>query len=194
MLFRSEILEHVQSFPELTEKEAQDVNKIVFEHDQHEEDPSFQDPPEDETQFFTLEPTENTPEKVRQLIEEKIALIELKGEHLQSLKEVIRQRADAFLMKGCPIRVLVNHEHVIETEGQPFHENAFRTSPEQRAIVNKEIKQMLEMDVIENSESPWASRLLLVKKPDQSWRPCVDYRKLNSMTKRQSNQIGRAHV
>ena len=31
--------------------------------------------------------------------------------------------------------------------------------------------------------------MLFRSKPDQSWRPCVDYRKLNSMTKRQSNPL-----
>ena len=48
---------------------------------------------------------------------------------------------------------------------------------------------MLEMGVIERSSSPWASRLLMVKKPDTSWRPCVDYRRLNAQTKRQSNPL-----
>ena len=48
---------------------------------------------------------------------------------------------------------------------------------------------MLAMDVIKESNSPWASRLLMVKKPDNSLRPCVDFRKLNEITKRQSNPL-----
>ena len=47
-----------------------------------------------------------------------------------------------------------------------------------------EVEQMLEMGVIRSSRSPWGSRLLLVKKSDGSWRPCVDYRRLNEMTVR----------
>ncbi|XP_041461733.1 uncharacterized protein LOC121413037 [Lytechinus variegatus] len=51
-----------------------------------------------------------------------------------------------------------------------------------RDTVRDEVKTMLSMGVIEPSDSPIASPIVLVKKPDGSNRFCVDYRKLNKVT------------
>lgn len=49
--------------------------------------------------------------------------------------------------------------------------------------VQKEIKEMLASKIIESSESEWAAPLVPVKKKDNTIRLCVDYRKLNAITK-----------
>ena len=41
---------------------------------------------------------------------------------------------------------------------------------------------MLSRCVIEPSNSPWASRIVLVKKSDSSYRFCVDFRCVNDVT------------
>jgi len=41
---------------------------------------------------------------------------------------------------------------------------------------------MLQHGIIEESKSPWSSGVVLIKKPDGSWRSCVNYRKINTIT------------
>ena len=50
-------------------------------------------------------------------------------------------------------------------------------------MVDKHIKNMLEKGVIQESNSSWSQSLVIVTKKDGSPRFCVDFRKLNSITK-----------
>ena len=55
--------------------------------------------------------------------------------------------------------------------------------------VKQEVHTMLSLDVIEPSTSSVASPIVLVKKPDGSNRFCVDFRRLNKVTKFDSEPI-----
>ena len=49
--------------------------------------------------------------------------------------------------------------------------------------MKKELEGMLEAGVIHPSTSPWASSIVIVKKKDRGLRFCVDYRRLNQLSK-----------
>jgi predicted aspartyl protease len=68
------------------------------------------------------------------------------------------------------------------TDETGIHQRAYRTPQAKESIINESIGKMLKMHVIEPSESDWASPIVLVKKSDGSERFCVDYRKLNAVT------------
>ncbi|CAM4642614.1 unnamed protein product [Lepidochelys kempii] len=74
--------------------------------------------------------------------------------------------------------------HCIDTgNAHPIRVQPYRVSPQAKTAIEREIQDMLQMGVIRPSESAWASPVVLVPKPDGEIRFCVDYRKLNAVTR-----------
>ena len=46
----------------------------------------------------------------------------------------------------------------------------------------REFDYLLKLNIVQPLSSPWASPLNMVKTSDGSWRPCGDYRRVNSVT------------
>ncbi|GBM06189.1 Transposon Ty3-I Gag-Pol polyprotein, partial [Araneus ventricosus] len=76
-------------------------------------------------------------------------------------------------------------KHRIETsDNAPIKQRPYRTSATERRAIENEVQRMLKEDVIQPSDSPWSSPVVLVRKKNGEWRFCVDYRKLNKITKK----------
>jgi len=82
--------------------------------------------------------------------------------------------------------------HSVETgDNAPIAQGVRPTAPADRAVVREEVQKMLESGAIRHSKSPWASPIVLVRKKDGSVRFCVDYRRLNDITKKDVTPLPR---
>lgn len=72
--------------------------------------------------------------------------------------------------------------HGIKTTASPIKQPIRRLPVALKKVVNTEVDKMLNDNVIRPSRSAWSSPVVLVKKKDQSWRFCIDFRKLNAVT------------
>uniref|UniRef100_A0A5S6QTK7 Uncharacterized protein n=1 Tax=Trichuris muris TaxID=70415 RepID=A0A5S6QTK7_TRIMR len=83
-------------------------------------------------------------------------------------------------------------QHRIDTgDTEPRRQPPRRIPFHQRKIVEQETQRMLRQGIIEPAEGPWASPIVLVRKKDGTFRFCVDYRKLNDVTRKDAHPLPR---
>ena len=74
-------------------------------------------------------------------------------------------------------------KHVIKLDNdKPFRERYQRIPPHQYEEVKKHLKEMVKIRAVWKSQSPWASAVVLVRKKTGELRFCIDLRKLNART------------
>ncbi|KAK9680149.1 hypothetical protein QE152_g39318 [Popillia japonica] len=67
---------------------------------------------------------------------------------------------------GCTSLV----KHVIRTTAEPIKQRYYPVSPVMQQHIDTELNEMLRLGVIEKSNSPWASPIVMVKKKDSTYR------------------------
>ena len=110
----------------------------------------------------------------------------------QQLNHLLNEYQDVIANdKDSPERTnLITYQ--IETDNAlPIKQRPYRLAPAEHAFVKKELDNMLEQGIIQPSQSPWSSPIVLVKKKNGKMRFCVDYRKLNKVTKRDAYSLPR---
>ncbi|XP_063591291.1 uncharacterized protein LOC134768392 [Penaeus indicus] len=74
-------------------------------------------------------------------------------------------------------------EHVIKLETtNPVCKKPYPIPYNLIDVFNKEVDKMLDLGIIEPSVSPYCSPVVLVRKRDQTYRFCIDFRSLNDVT------------
>ena len=94
----------------------------------------------------------------------------------------MEKHRDVFQLDGQPLGRTQLTQHGIHTSSPLICQPPGRFPNGLREDGEKQIEEMMKRDVVEPSSSPWASPVVLDKKKDGTYKFCMDYRKLNSVT------------
>ncbi len=116
----------------------------------------------------------------------------LNSDQTSSLKDLLAEFSDIFSSHPYDYGKTDLLTHSINTgNAAPIKLRPYRTSPATQNILQQEVSRLLERDVIEESQSPWSAPVVLVRKKDGTHRFCVDYRRLNAVTIKDSHPLPR---
>ena len=134
--------------------------------------------PEDQAEMYS-----GLPEHLRPLLNN----LELTAGQRSQVATLIGEMSTCFQGPGEPLgRTAVVSHHVDTGSHEPVKQRTRRIPQKQQEIVASEVQKMLDLGVIEPSDSPWSSPVVLVRKKNGSIRFCVDYRQVNALTKKDS--------
>ncbi|GFW48863.1 retrovirus-related Pol polyprotein from transposon 412 [Trichonephila clavipes] len=128
----------------------------------------------------------------QQLTPDLLENAELSPEQKGSAERLFQEFEDVFSRNSSDIGHTTVTQHRIDTaDHPPIKQHPRRLPFAKQEEVGTLLREMQENDIIEPSSSPWASPIVLVRKKDGSTRFCVDYRKLNDVTKKDSYPLPR---
>ncbi|KAI5737969.1 hypothetical protein M8J77_001280 [Diaphorina citri] len=140
----------------------------------------FQDDPDHVYSF--VHPQVNTVEACHGVVELNEAERLLVDEALQPFKQI--QWPD----NTCTDVIT----HYIDVGGaKPIKQRPYHVNPKLQAVIHQEVDKMLAEGVIEPCTSPWSNPIVLVKKSNGEYRFCLDFRKLNEVTRKDNYPLPR---
>lgn len=105
-------------------------------------------------------------------------------EYLTEFEKVIQEFSTLF--NTHPLQQTTAEVHQIElSENKITNVPQYKLSPSKEEFAKKQIKYMLEQDLIEESTSPYNAPIVVVEYTDSNKEPrfCTDFKKLNQITK-----------
>ena len=116
---------------------------------------------------------------------------ELKPDEREELRKLLMEFWDRFALNPNKPTTTTVVQHEINTGShRPIKLKPYPAPKAYEDVIKKMISDMKENNIISpTSTSSWGFPVVLVKKPDGSMRFCVDYRKLNAITKTSSYPI-----
>ena len=109
----------------------------------------------------------------------------LSEQQFQELQSALLEASDVFAMDSSELGHTSLVQHSIDTgDHPPIKQHPYRTPMIRREQMAKMIDDMQKQGIIQPTSSPWASPVVLVPKKDGTTRFCVDYRRLNAVSRK----------
>ena len=113
---------------------------------------------------------------------------------LHGFRDFLHVHQHTFATSSTDLGYCIILQHDIDTGNSPPIKQSPRRPPlAARDAEDQILDEMLESGVIEPSDSPWASPVCLVRKKDGTFRFCVDYRRVNAVSRRDAFPIPNIH-
>jgi len=124
-------------------------------------------------------------EHVNVLFLQNVEDIDLPDDTVQGLKSLLYDHRDTFASSSTDLGYCPLVEHDIDTgHSRPIKQSPRRPPISAREAEDEILDEMIATGVIEPSNSWWASPVCLVKKKDGTFRFCIDYRRVNAVSKK----------
>ena len=135
--------------------------------------------------------SDDLPEHLIPMYEDSVGEIKDPSEK-SAIQRLLVQHAAVFVGPDGTIGCTKMAEHSIHTgEAKPIKSRSYRISAAGHETIAKEVEAMEKKGVVRPSFSPWSSPVVLVTKKNGEVRFCVDYRRLNEVTVKDSYPLPR---
>ena len=141
----------------------------------------------DTTPSLSIERGNQFPSQFRESLLETLT-----SEQVNLVEKLLLKWKDVFSLHDLDLgKTPLTKHHINLSDPTPFKERHRRIPPAMVQSVREHLKEMLDLGVIRPSNSPFASNVVLVKKKDGTLRFCIDLRRLNNNTIKDSYALPR---
>ena len=139
-------------------------------------------------------PDDELPEHVNLLLIQTTTEHSLPPDIVNGLKQLLHDHTNTFAKSSADLGFCNDLQHDIDAWDLPPIKQPPRRPPLAVAAAEDEIlEEMLSTGVIEPSLSPWALPVCLVRKKERTYRFCVDYRRVNAVSRKDAFPVPDIH-
>ncbi|KAJ4793841.1 Pol-polyprotein [Rhynchospora pubera] len=108
----------------------------------------------------------------------------LEAKDRELVKDCLKRNQEIFVAEGGQMpgikREIAEHKIKLFPHARPVHQKKRKFGPERRTIIEEEVQRLLAAGFIREVKCPaWLANPVVVPKPNNKWRVCIDFTDLN---------------